>query len=362
MNLDKLPFAKKEVLDSYVDRGLLARREEGELVLYNYTPKCAFSKAWDDVTLNCRGLILDRNTKEVIARPFPKFFNLEEWEGTALPTGPVEVYDKADGSLFIAVNHRNHGLVTATRGSFSSDQAKVGRTLVEKLPWFMRMEYNHTYLFEVIYPENKIVVDYGSQRKLVLLGIIDNITGMPLSYDDLALFHVRTGVELVQRLHTLPNADTAFKLKQLVKENTEGFVLLFEDGRRIKIKGEEYLRLHKIVTNTNNKTVWEIMSTGGDRSKLLENVPDEFMRWVERQMDYFLTRFNTIESANVGAFRSISELPRPQFAQEVRNRVQYNDDLSQGILFRMKDDKNYHDLIWKMIKPITVEWPSNEVE
>ena len=34
-----------------------------------------------------------------------------------------------------------------------------------------------TYLFEIIYPENRIVVDYGDYKGLVLIDVIDNETG-----------------------------------------------------------------------------------------------------------------------------------------------------------------------------------------
>src|SRR5690242_9333607 len=51
------------------------------LYIYNYTPLVQFSRAWDEYTLMCRGLILD-DGGTVVARPFRKFFNLEEYVGT----------------------------------------------------------------------------------------------------------------------------------------------------------------------------------------------------------------------------------------------------------------------------------------
>ena len=75
--------------EKYIDSGLVSEKEHPTfpLLIYNYTPVCQFSKAWDEVTKMCRGLIVHKETREIIARPFPKFFNYEEHiqNGDTLP-------------------------------------------------------------------------------------------------------------------------------------------------------------------------------------------------------------------------------------------------------------------------------------
>ena len=44
------------------------------LSIYNYTEKAAYDGIWNEVTLQCRGLIVADNG-DVVARPFRKFFN-----------------------------------------------------------------------------------------------------------------------------------------------------------------------------------------------------------------------------------------------------------------------------------------------
>ena len=48
---------------------------------------------WDEITLQCRGLVTD-NEGNVVARPFKKFFNIEEGKHT--PTEEFEVFEKME--------------------------------------------------------------------------------------------------------------------------------------------------------------------------------------------------------------------------------------------------------------------------
>ena len=65
-------------------------------------------------------------------------------------------------------------------------------------------------------------------------------------------------------------------LKDMIKDNEEGFVVRFFNGDRVKIKGDEYIRLHKIMTNLSTTGVWEVLSSGGEMDDLIKDVPDEF--------------------------------------------------------------------------------------
>ena len=224
------------ILNDYKERGLLYSQIHPTLPLtiWNYTEKVQYESLWDEVTLAARGLVTDGSGR-IVARPFQKFFNIEERKHT--PTQEFEVFEKMDGSLGIVFVY--HGqVVYATRGSFASDQAKW------MADWGDRYNFSHiivegyTYLFEIIYPENRIVVDYGGESRLVLLGVIKTDTGEETSWDDLSAFE---GWDLVKRYDGISDYTT---LKGMVKNNQEGFVVRFSNGDRVKIKGEEYLRLH----------------------------------------------------------------------------------------------------------------------
>ena len=101
-------------LNKYHNDGLLYKQTHPTLPLtiWNYTPAVQYGEKWDDVTLQCRGLVTGTEGN-VVARPFKKFFNLEENKHT--PTSEFEVFDKMDGSLGIMFKY-NGEMVCATRG------------------------------------------------------------------------------------------------------------------------------------------------------------------------------------------------------------------------------------------------------
>jgi RNA ligase len=159
-----------DLLNKYFDEGLVVKQTHPTLPLtiWNYSLKTQYDNLWDEVTLQARGLVTDENGN-VVARTFKKFFNLEEKKFT--PTSDFDVYEKMDGSLGIFFYYEG-GWIMATRGSFTSDQAVKGYEMMFKYD-FTSLHKNYTYLFEIIYPENRIVVQYDFED-LVLLGMIEN--------------------------------------------------------------------------------------------------------------------------------------------------------------------------------------------
>jgi RNA ligase len=138
------------ILADYISKGLVIKQNHPTLPLsiYNYSRECQYNGLWDDITLNCRGLVLD-NKGNVVAKPFPKFFNYEEHKPEDIPNENFEVYEKMDGSLGIVFHYNNEWHV-ATRGSFTSEQAIKGMEMMKKYP-IEKLDKGKTYLFEIIY-------------------------------------------------------------------------------------------------------------------------------------------------------------------------------------------------------------------
>lgn len=136
------------ILNDYIERGLVDYQDHPTLPLriYNYTRTCQFEKKWDDITLMCRGLVLDHEGT-VVAYPLKKFFNMEELD--SIPNEPFEVYEKMDGSCIICFYYNNEW-ICATRKSFTSEQSIKATELLKKYP-IERLDKNNTYIFEVIY-------------------------------------------------------------------------------------------------------------------------------------------------------------------------------------------------------------------
>lgn len=328
-----------ELLEKYYQEGWLIKQIHPllPLTIWNYSQATQFERKWDEITLQCRGLVTDIEGN-IVARPFKKFFNIEENEHT--PTSEFEIYEKMDGSLGILFNY-NGEWVFASRGSFTSDQCVKFKEIFYKNHDDLLLSRSNTYLFEIIYPENRIVVDYGNEEKIVMLGEIHTQSGDELDLE----FNMELGFNIVKKYNGIKDYK---QLKSLIQDNQEGFVVKFSNGDRCKIKGEEYLRLHKIMTEISTKSVWECLSSGDDIYKLLENVPDEFFEKIERYIDELESQYILIEARAGSMFEELK-----QFTDDRATFAKYAKASSLSpILFKMLDQKSYREVIWNMIKPV----------
>jgi RNA ligase len=329
-------------LEKYYQNGLLQKQTHPnlDLTIWNYSPKVQYERLWDDITMQCRGLVT--NSKgDIVARPFKKFFNYEEHKPEDIPHEHYEVFEKMDGSLGILFNYEDEWIM-ATRGSFTSPQAIKAKEILNKKYDITPLRKDNTYLFEIIYPENRIVVDYGDEEKLVALGTIHTETGDEASYD--ALFTMSgLGFEIV-RLWKTWNEDWKTLQKEISKQD-EGYVVRFKNGFRMKIKGDEYKRLHRILTNISNRDIWEILKDGKSFDEILEKVPDEFYNWVKETARDLTVRFENIDDDYNNIFNSINTIDRKDFAEKAKNYPH------PSILFAMYDGKPTHNIIWKLLYP-----------
>lgn len=286
------------VLKTYEINGLLRSQKHPtlDLWIWNYEPKVQFERLWDEITLQCRGLVTNSEGK-IIARPFKKFFNYEELPPNMIPNESFEVFDKMDGSLGILFNYKDDWIM-ATRGSFTSDQAIKGFEMLNKYD-YKSLPEDYTYLFEIIYDNNRIVCQYDYED-LVLLGMIETETGeeIRVHYTDGYVGRIRflsimrnLGFRIVKKYDGINEYTT---LKLMVSNDDEGFVVRFKNGFRMKIKGEEYCRLHRILTNISSRNIWEHLKNNDSFDEILERVPDEFYSWVRETIKDFENKFEEI--------------------------------------------------------------------
>lgn len=176
----------KELLRKMLDEEyvMVQKHPTLDLYVYNYTRKCQFEKNWNEITLLTRGLILDGDMN-IVGRGFGKFFNLQEHKDEDIPKLPYEIFEKMDGSLGIVFIYKNQ-LIVASRGSFISDQAIIAKNILDKkYGHILSFPSNTTYLFEIVHKNNRIVVNYGDEENLVLLSIINNLTGEEYPLEDI---------------------------------------------------------------------------------------------------------------------------------------------------------------------------------
>lgn len=376
-------------LAAAIDAGHVTRKPHPELPLsiYTYTRTAQYEQIWNTVTTRCRGLVADDATGAVVALPLPKFFNVGEHEqgrpyAPALPDEPFEVYDKVDGSLAVVFHYADHWRV-ASKGSFISAQATWGQRRLDTRDTTALVP-GVTYLAEILYPQNRIVVDYGDRRDLVLLAAFGpDGTEVPLAeaaahWRDIgSVVTVWPAMPLAELLaltesNTLPGGDRA------TGTDAEGFVLRFASGVRAKAKLGEYVRLHRLLTRVTERDIWrshgvqrfaglpakqlaqglnctvaDIEEYGGKPlDELLQQVPDEFDAWVrsviERLDDEAARREREIDAA----FAALSHLAgdRGAFARAVR---EVPDPSVRPALFLRLDGRSTELVSWRAVRPET---------
>lgn len=322
------------------------------LKIYNYSAKTQYEFFWTEETLACRGLVTDTENN-IVARPFSKFMTYEQLSSVQdkpfasaildkISRGEsFKVYDKMDGSLGLLFNYRGRNII-ATRGSFSSEQAIRAAYVLEKKYSNLTVPDGFTLLVEIIYPENRIVCNYGDTEDLFLLAAVETATGKELDIYELDL--------PFPKVKQFNNFSSFEEICNHQNETDEGFVIKFSDNSILKIKMEVYKRLHKLLTGTNSKTVWEFLSEGRDMTELADQVPDEFYRWLSATKDKFLSQFAEIENIAKAEFRN-------NFASRKEAADYFKTCKYPHILFSMLDVKDYSSTVWKMLKPKGNEKP-----
>lgn len=340
-------------LQAFLDHPYIRHQRHPALpyVIFNYTEACQYGKMWDEYTTQARGLILDERDGSVVARPFAKFMNLGESTETMPENLPHEnpiVTEKLDGSLGVLYFDGDDPCI-ATRGSFVSDQAKWATNwLMERGFKRGHFGYGITYLFEIIYPENRVVLNYGSRAELVLLALIDNRTGRDLeslAAGRGALVEYEAKVLRLNHANFYPFVGIG-QLKTLTKElkGQEGYVLSYSNGLRVKVKSDEYVRLHKIISGLSEKTIFEIVSKGGDFS----HIPDEWFAWANELKQHYIYQFHSIEAHALQIYADVKSLPSRKEQAMYLNK-NYKDMAS--IVFAILDNKDFAEAIWRKVEP-----------
>lgn len=349
-----------EELQAEVDAGLVRRRQHPTLPLsiYTYTETCVYAGLWNEVNRVCRGLVVEDTTGRVVAWPFPKFFNYSEHVNgkpyaPPLPDLPFEVTDKIDGSLGVIFHYADRWHV-ATKGSFVSDQAKWAQSWLDARDHAKYLTPGMTYLVEIFYPENRIVTEVKTST-LVLLAVHTD-QGVDVTTEVFRAPWEALGGRVVGRYPASSvehiaacAANNRHYLIDMPVNGTmmEGWVIRFQDGTRVKIKLEDYVRLHGVLTRTNARTIWDVLSSGGDISSLLEVVPDEFADWVRETVDDLCHRHSMWLACAQADFYRLKHLrdDRKAFALGAQPSPY------RAALFRLLDGRNITELAWKAVRP-----------
>lgn len=288
--------------------------------IYNYTDRCTWEQVWTPVTLQCRGLIVHRLTREVLARPYPKFFNSTEPDAPKFGLDDhVTVTDKMDGSLGILYPTGDGGYAIATRGSFASDQAQHATVLwQDRYADRFRPDQCMTMLFEIVYRTNRIVVDYGDLDDLVLLGSVEIATGCSFDPGDIEAHGNWPG----PKTKTFYYSTFREALEAEPRSGQEGLVVrrAFSEDR-VKLKQDEYVALHRILTGVTARHLWEFLAVNACWDSARPRPEKTREGFLEAQLHLSARRITEIRAVGCDWKQSYLEDVPEEFYDWVTDRV-----------------------------------------
>jgi RNA ligase len=312
---DIIDIARQGPGVNWSDYGHVRAVYSDDLVLLNYTQDAEYKDEWGYLERVSRGLIINWKMGYVAARPFDKFWNWGQ-RGRYSSGHLVTITEKMDGSLGILYRKFNDGKISyhiATRGSFDSKQAIWATRFLNDNHCTHRIPLDYTLLFEIIYPGNRVVVDYGNQKKLVLLAMRNRHTGeFAPHWPHLYEFAQFNGFSVPQTF-AFNSVTAIMESTDYLDANHEGYVALFNDGQRFKFKGDRYVELHRIITNLSFKRVLDAVKDG-TYNQVLNTLPDEFLPQVFAWRNEIDEKVISITEEVESAFEDAPKDNRKEFA------------------------------------------------
>lgn len=357
-------FIPEKIWEEALSNGDINSQKDstGNLSIYKYSKLTQYNKKWNEATLAARGLILDKDGY-VIARPYRKFFNYGELtdEEKGELKGPIVVSDKLDGSLGISyIDPSNGEFKIASSGSFTSEMAEhANKIYEEKYKGKWEPEEGYTYLYEVIYPENRIVVDYKGEDDIILTGKVNIATGKSVPLDTINEWPGK-------KAEVFPYKTLGEALQAPPRDNREGVVIHFTDSdKRVKIKYEEYVKLHRTATGLTSIRIWESLS-GHPSPKvksyeeLRASIEEEFLPYFDEKVALYRSQVQEYIDRSEKTYVEIRKRIGPQnltkkaLAAEIFKKDSGLTPSEAGYIMNLHEGKSQDKTVkdfWRMVRP-----------
>lgn len=233
-----------------------------------------------DIVKEARGLILEDKTWKVICYPFNKFFNFGEEYADNIDWESAVVETKEDGSL-IKIYFYNDEWKIATNGTIDAEDAELQSgpyknfrqlfdAAAEKCHFdFSKLNRYFTYCCEIC-SEFNIIICPQSEIRLIHIGTRNNRTFQEVETD--------IGIPHPQR-YALSSLEDCIAMAKTFDFTKEGFVVKDKNYNRIKVKSEDYVRVHRLANNGS-------MTEERAIELIRENELDEFFTYFPHYKEY----------------------------------------------------------------------------
>ena len=310
------------------------KRKDG-YIIFTYTQRGL--KNTSDFSLElvreCRGIILDEtNNFKPVCVPFFKFANYGEFYADQIDWSTSRVIEKIDGSLMKVWFGKGKWMVS-TSGVIDATDANVGANGLSYMDIFSEAweqsggDYNmlntdYTYMFELVSPKTQVVIPQ-KETKLYHIGTRNNCTMVEV--DDYVGFEKPTVL-------AMPTLESVIEAANNLDSYHEGFVVIDNLYRRIKIKSPLYVTMHHVLGNcTNDKNVLEIIVKGEDY-EVLSYFPEHAP--IFNKMRHRLEKFIADNEMSLSEIQAATYETRKELAARVTKTV------CPGCLFAVIDGKS----------------------
>lgn len=323
--------------------------------MLHYADECTFDNIWSEFAIMSRGLVINLETKKILAHPFDKFYLLNQVSETSYEVlkqlGGFQTSEKLDGSMILTyMDPIENEVLFTTKGSFSSLHGAYANSLyqINRKPVFEEYAREGTLIFELISKQFQIVIDYkkkGYNENLYLIGYRNHLTGKLSSYEALQEIAEELGVPTF-KTYSFESLDQLIIHTKGLPVMEEGFVLRYSNDLMVKIKGEKYLEMHRFISCLSDKNILLAVSEDKD-GELVEHCPDEYLDEVKTKISYFKRKAEELENECKDYFCKAPQITRKEFAEWINKQVP---SPLKSFLFNLFDKKQLDKkIIYKVV-------------
>ncbi len=299
----------------------------------------------------CRGIIFDAVTGDIIRRPYHKFKNVNEAPETQADridlSRPHRILEKLDGSM-IAPFIVDGKMIWGTKMG-ATDVAKPVEEFVKNNPQYVEFAHfmigrGYTPIFEWCSRKQRIVLDYKEDQLILtaVRGIQDGLYAHLGGLQDVGAYH---NIPVVRAFEMHKEMDMKAFLEYVRDlEDLEGFVVRFDDGHMLKLKCHWYLQIHKAKEAIlQDRNIVELIL-----EEHLDDIKAHLHAEDRDRLTQFESNFNGLMDRGAKAISQTMFLIRGANTERkdfALNHAQNYDQFTRAVAFKIWDDCSYENTL-----------------
>jgi len=331
--------------------GVSVSEKYDDIVVLNYSQ--IDSPKHDPMVKECRGLILEKGSFNVVSRAFDRFLNYgEDPEADKHDIAKAHILEKLDGSLITSFWYHDQWNFATRKMAYAEGANAFGvtfRQVIDKALFssnvvsFYYLPDNYKdfcFIFELTSPETRVVKRYTDYR-MNLIGLRERTSG--IEWDSQKLDDLAKALNVPRpKQYVMSSFEEVVKNSKELPELDEGYVCVWEDQQpfyRLKIKNPAYLAVSHMRDNgehSEKRVICLVMS----------NNQDEYLSYFPEDRPLFQKYVDAHSRMKEDVSRTWEKVKNVQNQKEFALLVK---DLPvSGILFKMKKGFTYEEIVDKM--------------